>query len=112
MFNNLTQKQLSDKSGVNYATIRKFENTGEISLSSLLKIAEALGEKQSFTEVFSKSVFIYDIEFDYDKKPKRFKTRKPYYLLKKYLKKNEETEANDFFAENLQKTLNEKLTCE
>lgn len=39
----ITQKALCSRSGVSYATIRKFEKTGEISLSSFFKISHALG---------------------------------------------------------------------
>ena len=35
----ISQKKLSAISGVSYASIRRFENTGEISFSSLIKIA-------------------------------------------------------------------------
>ena len=38
----MTQRELSERSGVAYASIRKFESTGIISLESLLKISEAL----------------------------------------------------------------------
>ena len=48
----LSQKQLSQKSGVTYASIRRFETTGEISLSSLLKIAHALDALKDFESVF------------------------------------------------------------
>lgn len=48
----LSQKQLSQKSGVTYASIRRFETTGEISLSSLLKIAHALDSLKDFENIF------------------------------------------------------------
>lgn len=35
----LTQKQLSEKSGVSLGSLKRFENTGEISLKSLLRIS-------------------------------------------------------------------------
>ena len=38
----ISQKELSQKSGVSYASIRRFESTGEISFNSLLKIASVL----------------------------------------------------------------------
>ena len=49
----LSQKKLSIRSGVSYASIRRFENTGEISLGSLLKIAMALDCLEDFNSVFS-----------------------------------------------------------
>ena len=38
----ISQKRLSVLSGVPYASIRRFENTGDISFASLVKIAMAL----------------------------------------------------------------------
>ena len=52
----LSQKQLSQKSGVTYASIRRFETTGEISLSSLLKIAHALDALKDFENIFKGQV--------------------------------------------------------
>jgi transcriptional regulator with XRE-family HTH domain len=49
----ISQKQLAERSGVTYASIRRFEATGEISLSSLLKIASALDCLQEFTKLFA-----------------------------------------------------------
>lgn len=48
----LSQKQLSQKSGVTYSSIRRFETTGEISLSSLLKMAHALDSLKDFENLF------------------------------------------------------------
>jgi transcriptional regulator with XRE-family HTH domain len=39
---NITQQRLSALSGVSYASIRRFEKTGDISLASLVKLALAL----------------------------------------------------------------------
>ena len=38
----ISQKRLSELSGVSYASIRRFEKTGDVSLSSLVKLALAL----------------------------------------------------------------------
>lgn len=62
----MTQKELSERSGVAYASIRKFETTGIISLESLLKISEALKRLTDFESI----LFPNDIErkkklFDY-----------------------------------------------
>lgn len=51
---NLSQKTLSEKSGVSYGTLKNFEQKGQISLESLLKIALALGEMDTFENLFSK----------------------------------------------------------
>ena len=44
----LTQKELAKRSGVSYGSIRRFENSGEISLTSLLKIANAINCLEDF----------------------------------------------------------------
>lgn len=52
----LSQKELAEKSGVGYSTIRRFETNGDIMLSSLLKIALALGCLDEFGTLFNKRV--------------------------------------------------------
>lgn len=52
----LSQKLLAQKSGVSYASIRRFENTGEISLVSLLKIANALNCLDDFNVLFGNKI--------------------------------------------------------
>lgn len=47
----MTQKELSERSGVSYASIRKFESTGIISLESLLKVCEALNRLTDFESI-------------------------------------------------------------
>lgn len=47
----LSQKELSERSGVAYASIRKFELTGIISLEPLLKICEALKRLTDFESI-------------------------------------------------------------
>lgn len=49
---NLSQKTLADRSGVSYGSLKKFEQTGKISLMSLLKIAVILGELEPFEKLF------------------------------------------------------------
>ncbi|MCM1546144.1 MAG: helix-turn-helix domain-containing protein [Clostridiales bacterium] len=48
----LSQRDLANKSGVSYASIRRFESIGEISFNSLLKIANALDCLEDFNLVF------------------------------------------------------------
>lgn len=48
---NLTRMGLAERSGVSMSVIRAFETTGKISLESLLKIAIALGDSESFDSV-------------------------------------------------------------
>ncbi|MCD8285700.1 MAG: helix-turn-helix domain-containing protein [Clostridia bacterium] len=48
----LTQKDLARKSGVSLASYRRFEQTGEISLYSFLRVADALGYLSDFDSLF------------------------------------------------------------
>ncbi|KTD60740.1 helix-turn-helix protein [Legionella shakespearei DSM 23087] len=48
----LSQQTLSKKSGVSYSVIKKFEQTGKISLESLLKLALTLDSLIDFDAVF------------------------------------------------------------
>lgn len=61
----LSQRDLANKSGVSYASIRRFESIGEISFNSLLKIANALDCLEEFNSVFKmpvvKSLKDYDL---------------------------------------------------
>ena len=50
---NLTQNTLASRSGVSFASLRRFENTGEISLRSLILIAIALDSTEEFSSLFS-----------------------------------------------------------
>ena len=49
---NLTQRKLALRSGVSYGSIRRFESTGEISLYSLLSIANSIGCLEDFDNIF------------------------------------------------------------
>ena len=53
---NLSQKDLATKSGVSYGSIRRFEKSGEISLTSLLKIANALNALEDFNQLFKNKI--------------------------------------------------------
>lgn len=52
----LTQQGLAKKSGVSYASIRRFESTGEISFTSLLKIANVLNALADFNMLFNNEI--------------------------------------------------------
>ena len=67
---NITQESLSKKSGVSYASLRKFEVSGEISLKSLIKIAIALGMSEEFTKLFTNQTFASMDELLKEKKQK------------------------------------------
>ena len=47
----MSQRELSERCGVAYASIRKFESTGIISLEPLLKICEALKRLTDFESI-------------------------------------------------------------
>lgn len=50
----MTQEQLSERSDVSLGSLKRFERTGEISLSSLIKIAFALGLEDDFDSLFAR----------------------------------------------------------
>lgn len=50
---NLTQEGLATRAGLKFATYRRFEQTGEISLHALLQIAFALNALSDFDILFS-----------------------------------------------------------
>lgn len=51
---NWSQKTLSIRSGVKYGTLKKFEQTGKISLESLLMLARVMRSLTDFDELFEK----------------------------------------------------------
>ncbi len=52
----VTLKELSERSGVPYSTVRRFESTGEISFVALVKMTSALGEDREITGLFADTV--------------------------------------------------------
>lgn len=50
----LTQAQLSERSGVSLGSLKRFEQTGEVSLSSLVNLAMALGCQRDFDGLFAR----------------------------------------------------------
>ena len=53
----LTQEEFSKKSGVSFGSIKRFENTGEISLFSLIKIAIILECEDEFLDLFQQKQY-------------------------------------------------------
>ncbi len=51
---NMTQKDLAEKSGVPLSTLKRFEQSGEVSLSAILAIAGALDTLETFEDLFPK----------------------------------------------------------
>lgn len=50
----LTQSELSARAGVGLSSLKRFEQTGEISFVSLLKIAAVLDETDNFMKLFQR----------------------------------------------------------
>ncbi len=74
---NVQQKELAERSGVPLPTLRKFEQTGVISLAALMRVALALGALADFDTLFKEreATSIADMEAR-DKEPKRQRVRK------------------------------------
>lgn len=53
----ITQKELSERTGISLGSIKRFEQTGEISFVSLLKIADVLNETDGFDELFTTHIY-------------------------------------------------------
>ncbi len=53
----LTQEGMAARAGVKFATYRRFEQTGEISLRGLLRIAFALNMLPDFDTLFSRKQY-------------------------------------------------------
>ncbi len=64
----MTQKQPAARSNVSYATLRKFEQTGQISLESFVKLTMELGVVGEINDLFSKPVYKSIEEVVYDRK--------------------------------------------
>ncbi len=77
LFFNLSQKTLSERSGVSFGVIKKFERTGKISLESLLKLALTLDALEDFKDLFKEKApesFLSLDELLKDTKRKRGRT--------------------------------------
>jgi len=48
-----SQKELAERCGVSLASIKRFEQSGQISLESLLKIAHLLGKLNDFESILN-----------------------------------------------------------
>jgi len=75
---NITQEGLASRSGVSLGSVKRFEQTGQISLESLLKIALVLECLDQFNELGKKENLQYHSIrelVDSDKKRKRGKIK-------------------------------------
>lgn len=57
-YKKITQKQLAARSNVSYGALKKFEQTGEISLVSLVKIAMEMNLTDEINALFSQPVYM------------------------------------------------------
>jgi len=48
----LSQKEMAERSGVSLGSLKRFENTGKISLDALLKLAHLVGRLKDFDTIF------------------------------------------------------------
>lgn len=48
----LSQKEIAERSGVSLGSLKRFENTGKISLEALLKLAHLSGRLKDFDSIF------------------------------------------------------------
>ncbi|WP_423128693.1 helix-turn-helix domain-containing protein [Gaoshiqia sp. Z1-71] len=48
----LSQKEMAERSGVSLGSLKRFENTGKISLEALLKLARLSGRLKDFDTIF------------------------------------------------------------
>lgn len=54
---NMTQKELADRAGVSFGSVKRFEQTGEISLKHLIRIAVVLNATDDFKSLFQTSSY-------------------------------------------------------
>lgn len=54
----ITQKQLANRCNVSYGSLKKFEQTGEISLISLIKIAMELNLTNDIENLFTQPTYL------------------------------------------------------
>lgn len=53
----ITQRELARRSDVSLGSIKRFEQTGEVSLSSLMRIAVVLGYERDFDALFERKSY-------------------------------------------------------
>jgi|ACXJ01.1.fsa_nt_gi transcriptional regulator with XRE-family HTH domain len=70
---NLTQMDLANRSGVSHGTLKKFEQSGQISLKSLVKLAFVIHKTDDLSSMFESKV-IPDL-FALENKPERKRAR-------------------------------------
>lgn len=58
----ISQKQMAERSGVSLGSLKRFENTGKISLESLLKLMHFLGRLNEINRILTVDKNREDIE--------------------------------------------------
>lgn len=58
----LTQEEMAERSGVSLGSLKRFENTGKISLEAILKLAHLMGRLKDFDTVFQTNDDLNKIE--------------------------------------------------
>jgi transcriptional regulator with XRE-family HTH domain len=58
----MSQEEMAERSGVSLGSLKRFENTGKISLDSLLKLMHLLGRLNEFQNVLIPKENLEDIE--------------------------------------------------
>ncbi len=53
----MTQEQLASRSGVSLGSLRRFEQTGQVSLESLVRVARALSCEDEIASLFAKPAY-------------------------------------------------------
>ncbi|MEN8157637.1 MAG: helix-turn-helix transcriptional regulator [Bacteroidota bacterium] len=65
----LSQIKMAERSGVSLGSLKRFENSGKISLESLLKLIHLLGRLEDFDHVLEPGENLQDIEELFTKTP-------------------------------------------
>jgi transcriptional regulator with XRE-family HTH domain len=58
----LSQKEMAERSGVSLGSLKRFENTGKISLEALLKLAHLMGRLKDFDTIFQSGADLNEVE--------------------------------------------------
>ena len=58
----LSQKEMAERSGVSLGSLKRFENTGKISLEALLKLAHLNGRLKDFDTIFQSGDDLNEVE--------------------------------------------------
>ena len=58
----LSQKEMAERSGVSLGSLKRFENTGKISLEALLKLAHLMGRLNDFESILQSEDDLKEVE--------------------------------------------------